>query len=242
MKTRMDLGEATELASELIEHLRPGCERIEAAGSLRRLSPWVGDLELVAIPRRRAGLFGAGQGDSLLDDALRQLTRLGFLIPGRSNGPRYKQYLLADRAPSFQLDLFIVTAATWGVQLALRTGPADFSRAIVTTRSYGGLLRDGHYVCEGRVRRSGHGIEEDLLLDTPEEADFLALAGGWLPPEQRNRRGFAVDHQERFRARLEARRRHLDERTAAAGDGGVVTDRHGQRWRVGPEHAEPLLP
>jgi DNA polymerase/3'-5' exonuclease PolX len=46
------------IAGRIVEALRPYCERIEIAGSLRREKPMVGDIEIVAIPRRPVDLFG----------------------------------------------------------------------------------------------------------------------------------------------------------------------------------------
>lgn len=50
---RMPLAQALDLAVELQDLLAPACERIQIAGSIRRLRETVGDLELVAIPRMR---------------------------------------------------------------------------------------------------------------------------------------------------------------------------------------------
>ena len=57
---RIPRARALMLAQGLIETLRPHCERIEIAGSLRRGKPDVGDIELVCIPKadEMRDLFG----------------------------------------------------------------------------------------------------------------------------------------------------------------------------------------
>jgi DNA polymerase/3'-5' exonuclease PolX len=79
------------------------------------------------------------------------------------------------------LDLFIVTRpAQWGVILAIRTGPADFSKWIVTPRKYGGALPSNCHVEGGRVLR------QQIPLEMPEERDFLDFLGlGWVEPKDR---------------------------------------------------------
>jgi DNA polymerase/3'-5' exonuclease PolX len=69
-KQKIPLAQARQLAQELATiHLRPACERIEVAGSVRRGKSEVSDVELVAIPRfgEQLNLFGepASQVDLL---------------------------------------------------------------------------------------------------------------------------------------------------------------------------------
>ncbi len=197
--------QASALAYKIECQLRPGCERIQVAGSTRRRSPSIGDLEFVIIPRREAGLFGSAQpGESILDVELRRLVDAGRLRPGRCNGERAKHYLIGGA--DIGVDLYLVTPATWGVQLALRTGPRQYSRSIVTQREFGGRLTDDRVVHDGRVWRRvdvqlglpALGVDGKRPpgricipdpgaspLDTPEEADFLTMAGGWLDPQVR---------------------------------------------------------
>ena len=202
---RISWRQASGLAYKVECQLRPACERIQVAGSVRRRSPDCGDIEFVLVPQREAGLFGAAQpGDSLVDVELARLVERGQLRPGRCDGERQKHYVLTRSGAG--LELFLVTPATWGVQLAIRTGPRQFSAALVTTRDRGGRLNDAHVVYQGRVRpedagrwhlhtNAGNGRPKrtwrpDPLaggepLATPEEADFLQLAGGWIDPEVR---------------------------------------------------------
>jgi DNA polymerase/3'-5' exonuclease PolX len=155
--------------------LRPACERIEIAGSIRRKKAEIGDIEIVCIPRYDAipDLFGNPvEQYPLTDDVLKAQDWQRV-----KNGERYKQFVLEDGT---QLDLFLVTRETWGLQLLIRTGPADFSHRLVTARRHGGYLPGGWRVKDGRLH-GYHGV-----LDTPEETDvFAALGMDWIAPEAR---------------------------------------------------------
>jgi len=174
---RLPLAAGQVIAQALVSELRRGCLRIEVAGSLRREAKTVGDIEIVCIPRPVEDLFGQTCG-SALDPILAELQRFGRLRFIK-NGPRYKRFEVPGRQPTC-LDLFLVTTDTWGVQLAIRTGPAVFSRALVTSVSLGGLLREGHRVRDGRVWGP-----DGRAIATPEERDFLELSGGWREPRER---------------------------------------------------------
>jgi hypothetical protein len=220
---------ARKLADNLIAHLAPSCERIEAAGSLRRYKPTVGDIELVCIPKIntryapvQANMFGQavpGQAKqiNLLEGCLEELLtaserpifksvtdlldafRRGGkpLTPpqGVGNlmrwGPRYKRfyvyYFLAasrqkDRPHDLRgvvpVDLFITTSDSWGSIMTIRTGPSDFSKALVTHLKYQTPYRqqDGGAVLKATGR----------VVATPSEEDYFRLAGiPYLPPARR---------------------------------------------------------
>lgn len=180
MKTDLKLEQAAGLVAKIEGVLREGCERIEPCGSFRRCRNTVGDIEFLIIPKPSASLWGEAVG-SALDPILGRLLNEGRLLPGRASGEKYKQFKIGSR-PDIKLDLFIVTGDEWGVAMAIRTGPAQFSKAIVTQYRFGGLLPDGHTVKNNRVSdRDGRPIS------TPTEADFLNLcACGYVEPHFRD--------------------------------------------------------
>lgn len=176
----LTLGAARDLARRMVEELRPGCQRIEVAGSIRREKPQVKDVEIVLVPEPEAGasLWTVG-GPTPVEAVVQGWLDTGRMIPGGRNGPRWKTLAVALR-PDVKLDLFITPPESWGLQFCLRTGPAKFSRALVSTRAKGGLLPDGHRVQERRVWQG------DIPLSLPEEIDFLAFCGvGWIEPSDR---------------------------------------------------------
>jgi DNA polymerase (family 10) len=175
-KTKAPHAERLALAEHLLELLRPACERIEIAGSLRRQRPLVGDVELVAIPRLIIGqdMFDAAQvAGSELEDLLATWT-----CPKPKNGPMYKQFIIDDT----QVDLFICEPATWPVTLLIRTGSAEFAQRFVTPRRQGGLLPAGYRVKGWRLQHNGQPCEDI----TEEEHVFAAIGSPWIPPEERD--------------------------------------------------------
>ena len=178
---RMPLAEADAFAAELLAEMSPACERIEVAGSVRRRKADVGDIEIVAIPRRAADLFG-GAADSLLDARLARMARDG-VVERIKGGAYYQQFRVV--AAGCKLDLFTPCAETWGLVYTQRTGSAAFAHRLVTPRdrwtSDGpGMLAIGLRVHRARLWRG------DEHVPTPEEADVFRVAGvPWVRPEDR---------------------------------------------------------
>lgn len=165
-KIRLPLKQAQSLTDKIIAALSPGCQRIEAAGSIRRQRPEVGDIEIVAIARPD------------LDNAIENLVLDKRLIRGDKNGKKFKNFLV-PAVPGLGLDLFIPTRETWGVIFTIRTGPAEFSQKLVTQQNKGGFLPSDLHVKEGRVWRG------EVALPTKEEADVFKLLGWYIEPERR---------------------------------------------------------
>lgn len=187
-KVKLPLERAQKIADALMRRIGEACSRIAVAGSIRREKAVIGDLELVAIPLDDTDLFGQPIA-SRLEPHLAALVAEGLLDPPLKNGAKYKQFpVRAHRG--LLLDLFLVTAETWGYHWAIRTGPAIFSKALVTNRCHRGLLPDDCKVDQSRVWRripeAGGVPGRWELLDTPEELDFLTLCGAVVHPRQRN--------------------------------------------------------
>jgi DNA polymerase/3'-5' exonuclease PolX len=184
---RIPLAAAVELAERFTALLGGAYERLEIAGSIRRRSATVGDIEIVAVPARyqELDMFGdPANVTDLLDLRLQALEASGDVE--RALGPHgsplgwgpLAKYFVWQGVP---IDLFSPSTDRFGWILALRTGPADFSNALVTPTTYAtktgrrGLLpaymasRDGWLT----MRMSGEKLktptEEDVfrLLDLP---------------------------------------------------------------------------
>lgn len=165
------------VAQRLLAALAPYCERIELAGSIRRQKPLVGDIELVAIPRRPRDLLGEPIPgptalDRFLDERAVQFTK---------RGEKYQQFAYG----SYTVDLFLATPDTWGSIFTIRTGSADFSHWLVTHEPRG--------ACPWPVRFGGEGAypgrltHNGRLLATPEERDvFAALGLAYIDPAERH--------------------------------------------------------
>jgi len=174
MKTKASYDAAKTEAEYIIKFLQPHCERIEIAGSIRRKKQEVGDIELVAIPKPKFDMFG----ERIADD--HDLNYFGWETIGRpvKNGNKFKQIALYS---GLSLDLFIVVApAQWGVIFTIRTGSADFSHRLVTSKKFGGLMPSNLTVKDGAIWHNGH------IIETPEEKDvFDLISVAYIEPELR---------------------------------------------------------
>lgn len=178
--------EAMPLAAGLVAAMRPYCERVQIAGSLRRGREQVGDIELVAIPRweQRAGraLFGE-EGVNLLHEWAVGPGRewVCWIKPATAEivpwQPRPEgQYWRGLVGDGIKLDLLLASPESWGVDLLIRTGSAEWNLALMTYAKRRGTPFSG-----GRLRdHTGRPVP------TPEEEDvFGALGLAWVEPAER---------------------------------------------------------
>jgi DNA polymerase/3'-5' exonuclease PolX len=172
-----DYAHARQLADQLLEELFPYCMRIEIAGGVRREKPECHDIELVAIPKMEPlkDIFGIVAGQrNLLNEFIE--SSVYFC---EKNGDRQKKIVYTL---DINCDLFIVLPpAQWGVIFTIRTGPADFSKRVVTPRKHGGYLPSNCRVINGTLHNA-----YDHIFPMPEEIDFLDFLGlGWIEPKER---------------------------------------------------------
>ena len=159
---------AENWANDIMELLRPHCERLEIAGSIRRKKSRVGDIEIVAIPKPyETGIFESG-----LAKVVNQWPKVkGELEYGIT---RYTQRILHQ---TIKLDLFFAVPDNWGMILAIRTGSADFSHKFLAAR----WSKLGY--------RSEHGylIKGEKTINVREETELFELLGlKYVEPQNRN--------------------------------------------------------
>jgi DNA polymerase/3'-5' exonuclease PolX len=173
----VNLYRAEEIAERLLRAMEPYCERICIAGSIRRQKPDVGDIEIVAIPRWEprpdpANLFGESVPVNTLFADWASAAGLEWL---KGFAPEGKQWV-AELPEGINLDLYLPNARNWGNILLLRTGSAEFNKAIVNhAAEYGFPFRDGFV--RGRDGR-------ELEMPT-ERAVFELLGLEYVVPEAR---------------------------------------------------------
>jgi len=175
---RIPYQKAYRFAEQIVRELKPACDRIEIAGSLRRRKQTVGDIEIVCISKPALDLIGQEVGMQVEGRLANMVTR-GMLKNPTLNGPRHKQFEIAGL--KCMLDLYITTPDCWPVIFAIRTGPQDFSKRLVTQKSNGGMLPDHLKVRLGRVLDA---VENKPLM-LQDEQSLLELCGGWVDPEDR---------------------------------------------------------
>jgi hypothetical protein len=193
----MKLDEARTIAGALCDLLRPACEQIVIAGSIRREKAAVKDIEIVCLPIARMNLFGEPAGNVLaaeIEAAMAREVHLSWDRRTPRNGERYKRLWWAGWNPSagIAVDLFIADRENFGNTLAIRTGDADFSRLLVTRRIHGGLMPGGMQQLDGHLWRIVEYADpanrpSDERLSCPDEAAFFAALGIDAVPEPRER-------------------------------------------------------
>jgi DNA polymerase (family 10) len=181
--TRLPLAKARRIAEKIVAELRPFCERIEIAGSIRRGRPDCGDVDLVVLPGC------AAHRENILARCRKNCTPI-------KNGEQYAEFTLPgpDR---FQLDLWFAHNAeisqpdlldpavetapgNFGVLLLARTGSAMFNVWIAQTAKAAGL----HFNPHRGIERTRGG----RVIASMEEAEiFCALEMDFIPPEKRER-------------------------------------------------------
>lgn len=154
----MKYTKAFELATLVKTRLKPYCDRIEIAGSLRRKKQEVKDIEIVAIPNDRFQL-------GLIVDKWKK-------IRGNVGG----KYVQRELPEGINLDLFFATEKNWGLIFAIRTGSAEYSHKILGI----GWVRAGYKSKEGTLYKS------DQAIEVREETDLFNLIGiDYIEPEKR---------------------------------------------------------
>src|SRR3989339_1637428 len=156
---------AYKIALEVLEQLKPYCERIEIAGSIRRKKAEVGDIELVIIPKPYSiGLFESG-----IATVINKLEKVRRELPCKAT-----QRILPS---GIKLDIFFATEENWGNIFAMRTGSSDYSHKVLAN----GWVRQGFKSEGGYLFKNGERYE------VREEKDLFKLIGvRYVEPEDRN--------------------------------------------------------
>lgn len=197
---------ARHLADQIVAELTPFCERIEVAGSVRRRKETVKDIEVLVIPKfgdQPLDMFGHALGsqpdllaDYLWDSPLWH--RRPNAIGSETFGPLNKLMLrsaahmagspLSPGAPVpewMPVDVFTGTAANFGRDWWIRTGPAAWNVATASRalRLGGHMHAYGPYAFTHAAENALHGPEQ---VKCPDEASFAKWLGvPLLPPDQR---------------------------------------------------------
>jgi DNA polymerase/3'-5' exonuclease PolX len=195
------LGLAQTHGKRLVDVLKPYCEKIMIAGSVRRERQIVHDLEIVALVKEvtMKDLFGdqIDVGRTRLDDAIDNLWEshmLGWKV--KKGGARYKT--LIHPHLGLLCDIYVVTdRRAWGSNLAVRTGPRVFSANMMKKALANGMFFENGFLLhnhmarylKGNQSRCEQGASCEKIIPLYNEADaFEVLKIPYLSPAAREER------------------------------------------------------
>jgi DNA polymerase (family 10) len=164
-KRRYPRGEAAPYAEALVDWLRTaqGVARVEVAGSYRRGSDSVGDLDILIV----------AAPDS---DVIRHFVDFREVAEVLSQGQTRASAVLRN---GLQVDLRVVAAESYGSALCYFTGSKAHNIALRKIAQARGLKLNEYGVFDGTRRIAGDS----------EEAVYRALGLKWIPPERREDEG-----------------------------------------------------
>ncbi len=162
---RFKLAIAAQYADGIMDHLRrvAGVERVEVAGSFRRMRETVGDLDILVIAAAGSRAMAAFTGYEEVAEVL-------------SSGPTRASVVLKS---GLQVDLRLVAAESYGAALCYFTGSKAHNIAIRRLGQEKGLKINEYGVFRGERRVAGES----------EASVFAAVGLPFIPPELREDRG-----------------------------------------------------
>jgi DNA polymerase (family 10) len=164
---RVLLNVAAETAAAVIGAVGPvpGCERIAAAGSLRRAAESIGDVDILAAAQVSAPLMAA-------------LTAMPAAAEVIASGPTKTSI---RTSAGLQVDLRVVPLDCWGAALQYFTGSQHHNVAI------------RELAVRRKLRLSEYGLFDaesgDLIVSRTEEEVYERLGLTWIPPVLREDTG-----------------------------------------------------
>lgn len=115
----IDLARAEEWAALVTFFLIPFCSAVETVGSIRRRSPYNGDIDVACCPLRTH----SGVPIPEFVDAVETMPR----VRGYATGRLTRRVL----DPGVEMDLFIGTERNFGLLVAFRTGSEFYYRRVI---------------------------------------------------------------------------------------------------------------
>ena len=188
------------------------CERMEVAGSVRRGVKDPHDLELVYIPHTLPGprqiVMELGTCaevpprpvHNLTEARISRLVALGWWAWDTErpcNGPKVKRLVRDVEDPNWWqhkweetarvvIELYRADRLNWGYILALRTGPVEFVKLLVTKRSKGGAMPSHLRVEGGYLRAVRKDPRDGDVVPVAQEEEFFRQVGlpCWIPEDR----------------------------------------------------------
>lgn len=155
------LHDAIATADKIVVLLKPHCNRIHVAGSIRRFRPEVKDIEIVCEPMKQkevTDLFGGGTEITVpgFADALATIT--DQVIKGSVAGRHMQIITNSQRCPGIKLDLFMPQPDDYWRQYAIRTGSWEYVQRFIA----GGWSKKGWCGTDDGLRRKQECKHKDI--------------------------------------------------------------------------------
>ena len=168
LKNKFAIAEARAIAEEIVEELKPYCEKIEIVGSIRRNKEEVSDIDLIMIPKKyESGLFSTGIA-TVLDKFEKGKGELEY---GRTRN------VIRIHPIGIKIDCYFCEPENYGLIKAIRTGSGNFNRAVLIPA----INRSGHKCIDGYL------TYESETVEVREETDLFRLIGlSYVEPESRS--------------------------------------------------------
>jgi DNA polymerase/3'-5' exonuclease PolX len=139
--------EALAVSREVYDRLSPFCSRCKIVGSLRRHRKFVGDVEVLFVPKLekvKTGLFGDDFTNVDTAEFRIEAMRTGGILEKRPNVKGItawgeKNKLAIHVASGIAVDLFSTTEENWWVSLVIRTGGKRTNLALTMGANKRGL-------------------------------------------------------------------------------------------------------
>ena len=188
------------------------CERMEVAGSVRRGEREPHDVELVYIPHtlqrsrqltlqlETVGGLPERPPYNLAEGRIKRLVALGWWAWDTErpcNGPKVKRLVREVEDPNWWqhkweekervvIELYRADRLNWGYILALRTGPVEFVKMLVTKRSKGGAMPKHLRVEGGYLRAVRKDPRDGDVVPVAQEDEFFRQVGlpCWIPEDR----------------------------------------------------------
>jgi DNA polymerase (family 10) len=170
---RVSIWAALRVAASLIDHLKESglVDRIEAAGSLRRMKETVGDIDVLACAKKSGGKDGAR--------IIERFTRAPGVKRILAAGATKASVMVATEDGERQVDIRLVDRSSYGAALQYFTGSKAHNIKLRSMAKDKGLKISEYGVFKGERKIAG----------AAEEEVYAALGLAWVPPEMREDRG-----------------------------------------------------
>jgi DNA polymerase/3'-5' exonuclease PolX len=187
---RWAFADAVKIAREVVDVLKPHCEKLIVAGSLRRRKAFVSDIEILFIPAFKVApdpndLFGNRRPINQAELVLDKFLESGLIAKRLSSrgseawGPLNK--LGVHVASGMPIDFFTASRENWYNFVVVRTGGAENNKRIASAAIARGW--NWHAYGSGFSRANGLRVEHHHVESERDCFDFVALP--YLEPAQR---------------------------------------------------------